>query len=134
MPAHQVTVSLDRDTWYQGTVSDVLMIPINCRLSPGWHDLAVDFFGRSDLDHDQSLRIQSIHINSISDPRFVWKGTYVPVYPEPWATQQIDAGHILEPELTNTDFMGWNGTWNLRFSSPVFTWIHQTQSLGWIYD
>ena len=52
----------------------------------------------------------------------------------PWYYQQIEKGIILDDELTNIDYLGWPGTWTLDFTSPVFTWIHQIQSLGWIYD
>jgi hypothetical protein len=88
---------------------------------------------RGKLDDDPSTAVIVRHLSffGISDPRFIWQAQYRPEYPEPWRSQQVP----LPPEImTNTNYLGWNGAWTLEFGVPVFTWIHQIQNLGWIYD
>jgi hypothetical protein len=92
--------------------------------------LSIAHFGKDSDDAESAVIIKQISFFGIADPRFVWLGQYTPVYPEPWLGQQTP-----EPPVTlnNTDYLGWNGVWQLDFSVPVFTWIHQVQSLGWIH-
>jgi hypothetical protein len=79
---------------------------------------------------DKAVIIESIGFFDITDPRFVWAGEYRPCYPEPWASEQSNLPKVLK----NHNYLGWNGKWTLTFGVPVFTWIHQTQDLGWIYN
>lgn len=103
-------------------------------------DLIVEFLNKKDSDTvpeqnlDKAVIIESISFFGIEDPRFVWAGVYEPEYPEPWATQQRAQGVVLNPQLSSHNYLSWNGKWTLTFSVPVFTWIHQTQNLGWIYS
>ena len=85
-------------------------------------------------DLDKAVIIESISFFGITDPKFVWLGVYEPCYPEPWAANQRQNGVVLKQHLTNHNYLGWNGKWALTFDLPVFTWIHQVQNLGWIYD
>jgi hypothetical protein len=75
--------------------------------------------------------IDSVEFFGISDPRFVWAGVYWPEYPEPWLSQQNPSP---QAALTNHNYLGWNGVWRLNFDVPVFTWIHKTLGMGWIYQ
>jgi hypothetical protein len=95
----------------------------------GW--LEVIFFNKPELDHDMAVVVDSVEFFGISDPKFVWQGEYRPKYPEPWYSQQLTKP---ESVLSANNYMGWNGTWRLNFSVPVFTWMHQVQGLGWIYQ
>ena len=81
----------------------------------------------------EAVIIDKITFFSIEDPRFAWSGVYEPQYPEPWASEQRSQGVALKPQLTAHTYLGWPGKWTLTFTVPVFTWIHQTQNLGWIY-
>lgn len=96
--------------------------------STGW--IKVDLVHKSDQDQHQAVIIDNIKFFGISDPRFVWLGQYTPDYPKIWFSQQHPTP---ARQLTNTDYLGWNGTWKLDFAVPVFTWIHQVQNLGWIH-
>jgi hypothetical protein len=82
---------------------------------------------------DKAVVIESVSFFDINDPKFVWSGVYAPRYPEPWATQQRSQGVVLAPQLKSHNYLSWNGKWTLTFTVPVFTWIHRTQDLGWIY-
>jgi hypothetical protein len=44
-------------------------------------------------------------------------------------------GFLYYPNQTKRDtYLDRNGYWQLNFTVPVFTWMHQVQGLGWIYD
>lgn len=106
----------------------------NMDLRAGDAQLVLEFFGKTNSDttltNDKAVIIEEIKLNQIADPKFIWIGQYTPVYPEPWASAQLD----LKPTLTNVNYLGWNGTWIMNFTIPVFTWIHQTRNLGWLYN
>ena len=75
-----------------------------------------------------------IAINDINSEKYVWQGSYRPVYPEPWATQQKNLGNKPKPTVESATYLGWNGQWTLNYSTPIFTWIHKLKNHGWIYD
>ena len=93
-------------------------------------NLNVEFLEKQD---QEAVIIDQISFFGIKDPKFAWAGVYEPQYPEPWATEQRSQGHVLEPFLRSHTYLGWPGKWTLTFDVPVFTWIHKTQNLGWIY-
>ena len=132
--AQDVKIMLDQDTQFHGDIVNTITLDLDTKLSAGWHDLCIHYRGKSDLDEKSALKILRLEINGISDPRFIWNAVYRPDYPRTWFQQQQQAGIILAEEFTSIDYLGWNGEWTLRFHSPVYTWIHQIQNLGWIYD
>ena len=87
--------------------------------------LKVTHFNKADHDPDTAVIVKSISFFGISDPKFIWSGAYYPDYPEHYPDKTSP--------LLGHGYLGWNGVYLLEFSVPVFTWIHQTQSLGWIY-
>ena len=50
---------------------------------------------------DQLLHIKSIEIDEIDIGALVYEGVYTPDYPEPWATQQKQAGKELPESFKN---------------------------------
>jgi hypothetical protein len=102
-------------------------------------ELSVEFLNKQDIDTvpeqglDKAVIVENVSFFGIEDPKFAWTGIYEPKYPEPWATQQRSLGVALKPQLCPHTYLGWPGKWTLTFDVPVFTWIHQTQNLGWIY-
>ena len=87
--------------------------------------LKIEHFKKADDDPTTAVIIKSIEFFGIADPKFIWAGKYYPDYPEHYPEK-------ISPRLAQ-DYLGWNGVYLLEFSIPVFTWIHQTQNLGWIY-
>lgn len=88
--------------------------------------LRVEHFDKAENDADTAVIIESISFFGISDPRFVWAGSYVPQYPEHYPDKQ--------PLLMAHSYLGWNGIYTLNFEIPIFSWIHQTLNLGWLYN
>jgi hypothetical protein len=87
--------------------------------------LQVEFLNKNpadtvpDLNLDKVVVIESVSFFGITDSRFAWAGIYHPVERDP---------------MPSHTYLSWNGTWTLNFEVPVFTWMHRTQALGWIYQ
>ena len=100
--------------------------------------VSVEFLNKRDADtlgdKDKATVIRSVRFNGIGSDKLLWQGKYYPRYPEPWATEQKILGQDLPEYLSAHTYLGWNGIWILEFGVPVFTWIHQIEDLGWIYD
>ena len=91
--------------------------------------LQVEHCGKSNRDPDTAIIIEQIKFNNITSPKFAWQGVYYPNYPEHYRK-----GEVLDSVLSSVTHMGWNGIWKLEFTLPIYTWIHQVENLGWIYD
>ena len=96
------------------------------------HNLVIDRSGKDDkqtiltdgkITKDQLLHIKSIEIDEIELGNLVFEGIYQPEYPEPWASQQAEAGIKLPKTLKNITKMGHNGTWAFTFTSPFYMWL-----------
>ena len=72
---------------------------------------------------DQLLFIKSIEIDEIDLGGLVYEGLYYPEYPEPWASEQKQAGKELPVSIKNVTSMGHNGRWELTFTSPFYMWL-----------
>ncbi len=72
---------------------------------------------------DQLLHIKNIEIDEIDIGGLVYEGVYTPIYAEPWATQQRQAGEKLESSFKNVTIMGHNGEWRFKFESPFYMWL-----------
>ena len=88
--------------------------------------LKVEHFKKANDDDSTAVIIKEIGFFGITDPKFIWAGIYYPDYPP----------HYLDKvsPLTGQGYLGWNGVYQLEFSVPVFTWMHNTLNLGWIYQ
>ena len=91
------------------------------RSGKGNNDTVVNEKG--DILKDQMLHIKSIEIDEIDIGALVYEGVYTPEYPEPWATQQREAGNELQSSFKNVTKMGHNGEWKFTFNSPFYMWL-----------
>jgi len=87
--------------------------------------LKVEHFKKDDNDISTAVIVKEISFFGIADPKFVWAGIYYPDYPPHYPNK-------VSP-LPGQGYLGWNGVYQLEFSVPVFTWMHNTLNLGWIY-
>jgi hypothetical protein len=87
--------------------------------------LTIEHYGKAELDPSTAVIIEKIDFDLMSNPKFAWAGLYYPTYPK----------HVVgDNELKYHTYLGWNGIWVLDFTLPIYTWIHQIEGLGWIYD
>lgn len=133
----EIRVSFNDDVIYHGLLSESQVFIIDNHLPNNDYRLSVELLNKQDNDTDlvtgadKAVVIDRIIFNGIEDNRFIWAGEYRPEYPEPWYSEQENKPDLL---LKNHTYLGWNGKWTLTFSMPIFTWIHKTQNLGWIFD
>jgi len=136
----EVSVKLNQRNYFSGKLAEVTEISIKENLPEGKHFLSVDFLNKNNADTipgtdlDKAVVIESIEFNKIHSPRFVWNGIYKPIYPDEWADQNAQNGITLPGEIQFCNYLGWNGTWRLDFTAPIFTWIHQIENHGWLYE
>ena len=78
---------------------------------------------KGDILKDQLLHIKSMEIDEIDIGALVYEGIYTPKYPEPWATQQREAGIELPESFKNVTNMGHDGEWKFKFASPFYMWL-----------
>ena len=88
--------------------------------------IAVELLNKLDLDPDTAIIVKSISFNGISNPKFAWQGIYYPQYPKHLADQP--------KSLPGQTYLSWNGVYRLAVTVPIFTWMHQTLGLGWVFD
>ena len=111
---HVQDVHMKELTWINFQVSGLGPMQLN-----------IEHYGKRDSDPTTAVVIEKITFNEITSPKFVWEGLYRPNYPS----------HMTgDSELKYHNYLGWNGMWTLDFTLPIYTWIHQVENLGWIYD
>ena len=88
--------------------------------------LLIEHYDKAELDPTTALIIEEIKFNGISNPKFLYQANYYPTYPK----------HLIGSDavLPHENYLSWNGGWTLDFTLPIYTWIHKTENLGWIYD
>ena len=99
-------------------------------LEEGPQEFVLDFFNKTDSTPDMAVEIVNVKFEDMALDRFKWNNRYYPRYPEPWASEQPEPLPEFQQSAT---YLGWNGRWVLNFETPIFTWIHRLENLGWIY-
>jgi hypothetical protein len=110
-----------------GTVST---FTFDKELAAGPLSITVEMLNKSDTDSTTAVIVKDVALNGIVDQKITWSGVYYPNYPTQWASTQPN----LKPSIVAATYLGWNGVWKLDITVPVFTWIHQTRGLGWIFE
>mgnify|MGYP003656377192 CR=1 FL=1 len=102
-----------------------------------YSELFVELYGKNDSDsingRELAIKILNVRVMGIDNEQFIWAGTYTPEYPKLWASQQQQQGNTLKKVIKNTNYLGWNGRWNLHITGMPFTWIHHILNHGWIH-
>jgi hypothetical protein len=78
----------------------------------------------------QMLEIKNIKLDNVDLRNLILsRSTFEPEYPEPWASEQLASGINLEKEILGEMYLGHNGVWRFRFTSPIYkflvTWTTQ---------
>ena len=135
-----ITINIGSEQIYYGNLDFPRVFKINKQLPTGPEHISVWFHNKTPSDTvpeknlDKAVIIESISIYGITSNEFVLQGVYRPEYPSDWYQQQLDQGSVPDPILKSQTYLGWNGEWRLEITSPIFTWIHRVQNLGWIYE
>jgi hypothetical protein len=131
-------VRFSKDVFFKEEIKESKIYYYEEYLPLGKHNITIEFLNKKNTDtidgKDKAIIIDKIVFNGIESKKFLWEGTYQPVYPEPWASQQKQAGKELNDIIKPSTYLGWNGLWKLNYCVPIYTWIHKLENHGWIYD
>ena len=131
------SIKFSKDVYFKEEIKENKIYYYEEYLTNGNYDIIIEFLNKKNTDtvdgKDKAILIDKIVFNGIESKKFVWQGTYHPIYPEPWATQQKNLGKNLNSVITPATYLGWNGVWKLTYSAPIFTWIHKVENHGWIH-
>ena len=125
-----VCLRVDDTIIFDGQLTERRQFDIEHDFNDGAHTISLIM---SSMD-DHMLEIESLSFEDISTDRMIWSGIYTPIYPTLWSDEQHQLGIKLEENVTGYTAFGWDGIWQLHFTTPIFTWIHHLEKLGWIYD
>ena len=112
------------------TITQPVTLKFDVNLTEGNHKFCMQFLNKTNDTPDMAVEIESATFEGMTYDRFKWASRYYPIYPEPWASEQ----QHLEQMIPSATYLGWNGYYEIPFTVPIFTWIHQTENLGWIYS
>lgn len=119
-------IKIDDAILTSGVLTQSRAMQFELTLAAGDHVLAVGFTNKANgdtmMEHDRVIRdraliIADLVIEGYRSPKMLYSATYFP--------------HDRPPR--KGEYLSWNGEWRLPISMPIFTWIHRTQDLGWIY-
>ena len=97
------------------------------QVEEGEHTLRIDHLYSPDSKN--SLQVPKILIDDIDLGVLAYNGVYTPQYPEPWYTDQCNAGNTPKPTIGGGSdgsaclFMGWEGKYELEFRTPLYEWL-----------
>ena len=113
-------------------VTDLTKLTFEYPYTNGEHQIWLTFNNKDYNDSvleknlDMAIEIVSVTIEGMTLDRFRWAGKYYPEYPDDYPEKKS----VIE----SATYMGWNGRWQLPFTTPIFTWIHRLENLGWLYE
>jgi hypothetical protein len=90
----------------------------------GDHELRILRSGKTNKCSEQSVELKRVIIDGIDIRNIIWINSYNKnIWPEPWASQQREAGVVLEDPVIGETVFGHNCTWTLPFTSPFYKYV-----------
>ena len=105
-------------------------LEVEFAVDDGDHNLTIENLYTPNLE--SAIIIDSIVLDDIDLGVILYKGEYTPTYPEPWYTDETNAGRPPKSIIGGADghtdsddplSMGWLGTYSLKFSTPLYKWL-----------
>jgi hypothetical protein len=88
------------------------------------HVLRIERTGKTNRCPEQTVELKQVVVDGIDIRNILWIKSYNENYwPEPWATQQREAGEDLEKYVEAELLFGHNCTWRLPFTSPFYNYV-----------
>jgi hypothetical protein len=128
----KITYGIDSLTVDTISVTNQTNLTFNHALTQGPHIIWIEFNNKNyddcilEKNLDMAIEISAITIEGMTLDRFRWSGLYYPIYPSDYPDKQS--------VIKEATYLGWNGRWELPFTTPIFTWIHRLENLGWLYE
>ena len=102
--------------------SHVIKFEYTCNF--GDHALRILRSGKTNKCPEQSVELKRVIIDGIDIRNIIWINSYNKnKWPEPWASQQREAGVVLEDPVIGETVFGHNCTWTLPFTSPFYKYV-----------
>lgn len=129
--SHTFQILIDDKVYIEElTKPETTVYEFNCDLSEGEHYLKIKLLDKDNskvvkdlegnLIEDFLLNIDSVEIDDIDIDMLKWThSSYFPVYPENYS--DLDQKTIFE--VKNCVTLGWNGTWQIALTSPIYIWL-----------
>ena len=89
------------------------------RLPAGDYSFELSMINKHRNDPTMAVDIKSIRVMEIEAYKFIYNSVYSP-----------EGREVLHAH----NYICWPGKWEMKFSSPIYTWIHKQLDLGWIYE
>jgi hypothetical protein len=128
----EISYGINNDIINTIVISNTTTLRLSFPFAYGQHKVWINYNNKNynecmlDQDLDMSIEIKSVTIEGMTLDRFKWAGEYYPDYPTDYPDKQ--------PVIKSATYLGWNGRWELPFTTPIFTWIHKIENLGWLYE
>jgi hypothetical protein len=109
-------------------------ISFDAELDDGDHQLVIERINKTTKDtviedskivKDSTVEIIDVIIDKISIDPLLDHANFFPKYPEPWLSQQIQAGNEPPVSYNYCRTIHHNGEWHLNFGNPVHIWFFQ---------
>lgn len=113
-----VTVSCGSETKTMRLFNGATWVKFEFAQQSGPVQLRVEMTDKHPNDPTTAVIVKQVKLNNIEHIQNTYQGMYYPINKEP---------------IRDT-YIAWNGSWVLDFTVPVYTWMHKTQGLGWIYE
>ncbi len=128
-----ILLKIDEIVLFDGGLIQDEVFKYHNDLCNGVHSISLEFLNKKDSDciggKDKAVIVDKVLFFGIDSKHVLYNSTYIPRYSE----QYIESSDNLDSELSSCNYLGWNGVWKLQFNTPVFTWLHNIENLGWIY-
>jgi hypothetical protein len=120
-------LKIDDNLQDKGTLTEERTYNFDIMLDDGDHRISVGFTNKTDNDTlvvedkivaDKAIIVDKVVIEGYELADFLYQAVYSPV----------------GRKHSHNNYLSWNGEWSLDITTPIFTWIHKTQHLGWIYN
>ena len=90
----------------------------------GNHELKILRSGKTNKCPEQNVELKRVIIDGIDIRNIIWINSYNKnKWPEPWASQQREAGIVLEDPVIGETVFGHDCTWTLPFTSPFYKYV-----------
>jgi hypothetical protein len=135
----EIEICWDQQVLFRGELDHAHIKTFRVVGSPGDHRLNVEFYNKRDGDTvidqnlDKAVIINNVAFEGMFFDSFMHSARYWPQYPDSYRDTCRQQGIDLEPDIVS-NYLGWNGVWTLPVRFPIYTWIHETENLGWIYE
>lgn len=112
------------------TTPQTTLYEFNKEINEGIHYLKIELVNKNNIHIKKDdcgnmienflLNIESIEIDDINLDYLIWTNSkYYPNYPD----EYIDVEQKKITTIINCVNLGWNGTWELEFTSPYYMWL-----------